>query len=144
MEKLQIQHMADVRCFFYYLIVEMGIGAGFHPDTPIDEYVGADNYPIFQHGGGTLQKQLNQCFDVCNQLKHDIYEEGLKIAQALGFAPQPDEFGEELVLEEARLSPLTLKAGLTHVFMRWDGLKFEINKACWPMVRAFCDHHFKD
>ena len=103
--------MADVRCIFYYMIAEMGIGASFHPDTPIDEYVDDAGYPIFQRGGGKLQKQLDECFHVCKYLSQDIYDVSFKIAQSLGITPRPDTekiqmvflFGAESIYEFERM-----------------------------------------
>lgn len=94
MENLTIANMADVRSFFYFLIVEMGIGASFHPDTPIDEYVDDTGYEMFQRGGGKLQKQLEQCFVVCNERGQDIYEQGMDIVYAFGYLPRPEQDGE--------------------------------------------------
>ena len=96
--------MADVRSFMYYLIVELDLGAGFHPDTPFDNpdhwYVNYDTgQPTFadQHQRARLQSQLERCFQVCEQSGHDIYEQGLELGRKLGYYPaiEPETREEE-------------------------------------------------
>ena len=98
MENISINTMADVRSFMYYLIVELDLGAGFHPDTPFDNpdhwYVNYDTgQPTFadQHQRARLQSQLERCFQVCEQSGHDIYEQGLELGRKLGYYPAPDD-----------------------------------------------------
>lgn len=81
MEKLQIQKMSDVRSFFYFLMVEMELGHGFHPDTPIHEYVNVQTGdPTFEPRLAVqLQRQLEKCFLVCMRKKVDIYELGVEL-----------------------------------------------------------------
>ncbi len=80
MENLSINTMADVRCFFYYLIHEMELGAGFHPDTPMGDYVNRDSkQPTFTPDQATrLQLQMDQCYHVCYTTNNDIYEQGVE------------------------------------------------------------------
>ncbi len=91
MENLQINTMADVRCFFYYLMEERGLGGGFHADTPIVDYNGKDGLPVFWNGCQELQSQLDRCFEVCQELRYDIYEVGLELGRKLGYYPAPDD-----------------------------------------------------
>jgi len=109
MENLTINTIADVRCFFYFLMVEMELGGSFHPDTPIQDYVNAESgKDTFEPDiAETLQDRLTECFVVCSTLGADIYELGLKLAQRLGFSPRPDAekiqmvflFGAESIYE---------------------------------------------
>ena len=144
MENATISPMADVRTFFYFLMVEMDLGGSFHPDIPICDYVNAESGKnTFSHAmAGRLQERLEYCFDVCDAESCDIYETGLQLAQRLGFSPRPDasQFGESISMD-ARLSPLHLKAYPDFVMMHWDGLKMEVRKANWPLVKAFCNFH---
>ena len=93
MENLTINTMADVRCFFYFLMVEMELGGSFHPDIQICDYVNAESGKnTFSHAmAGRLQERLEYCFDVCDAESCDIYETVLQLAQRLGFSPRPDE-----------------------------------------------------
>ena len=93
MENATISPMADVRTFFYFLMVEMDLGGSFHPDIPICDYVNAESGKnTFSHAmAGRLQERLEYCFDVCDAESCDIYETGLQLAQRLGFSPRPDE-----------------------------------------------------
>ena len=98
---MTINPLADVRCFFYFLMVEMELGGSFHPDTPIAEYFIDPDQAI------GLQDRIEECFVVCSTLGADIYETGLKLAQRLGFSPRPDAekiqmvflFGAESIYE---------------------------------------------
>lgn len=80
MENLTINTMADVRCFFYYLIHEMELGAGFHPDTPMSDYVNTESkQPTFSPAQALkLQLQMDQCYHVCYTTNNDIYEQGVE------------------------------------------------------------------
>lgn len=81
MENLSINTMSDVRSFFYYLIHECELGAGFHPDTPISEYVVVGTgKPTFTRAGQieALQAQLDRCYQVCLSFNEDIYEQGVE------------------------------------------------------------------
>ena len=93
MENATISTMADVRTFFYFLMVEMELGGSFHPDIPICDYVNAESgentFDPDQAIG--LQKQLDECFFACDVNGPDIYEVGLQMAQRLGFSPRPDD-----------------------------------------------------
>ena len=93
MENATISPMADVRTFFYFLMVEMDLGGSFHPDIPICDYVNAESGKnTFSHAmAGRLQERLEYCFDVCDAESCDIYETVLQLAQRLGFSPRPDE-----------------------------------------------------
>lgn len=81
MENLTINTMADVRCFFYFLMVEMDLGHSFHPDTPIEDYVNNQTgEPTFEpRFAFELQRQLEKCFHVCRLKKADIYELGVEL-----------------------------------------------------------------
>ena len=97
MENISINTMADVRCFFYYLIVEMELGAGFHPDTPIEDYTNEDGSFTFENGVVDLQCQLDRCYQVCLSFNEDIYEVGLALGRKLGYYPaiEPETREEE-------------------------------------------------
>ena len=87
MEKLQIENMSDVRCFIYFMVIEKGLGAGFHPDTPIDDYVnetGMTTFTFTIYEATLLQHQLDRCFAVCERLGEDIYEQGVQPLAYLG------------------------------------------------------------
>ena len=81
MENLTINTMADVRCFFYFLMVEMDLGHSFHPDTPIEDYVNLETgAPTFEPTiAEALQNRLTECFVVCSTLGADIYELGVEL-----------------------------------------------------------------
>lgn len=89
METLEIRTIDDVRCFFFYLISCKELGVAFHPDTMIQDYYTPNGDPAIWNGVLTKQLQLERCFEVCSKLGYDIYEEGLKIVQAMGLAPAP-------------------------------------------------------
>ena len=93
METFRILDISDVETFFIFLMVEKGLGSGFHPDTPIGEYFNLETgeKTFTPYWADILQKQLETCFKVCNELAVDIYEVGLKLAQQLGFSPRPYE-----------------------------------------------------
>jgi len=109
MENLTINTIADVRCFFYFLMVEMELGGSFHPDIPICDYVNAESGENTFDPDQTigLQKQLDECFFACDVNGPDIYEVGLQLAQRLGFSPRQDAekiqmvflFGAESIYE---------------------------------------------
>ena len=98
MENISINTMADVRSFMYYLIVELDLGAGFHPDTPIAEYVNIDPsdpqyeqltfHPDFAF---ELQERLDRCFQVCHECGEDIYSQGMDLVYTFGYLPRPDD-----------------------------------------------------
>ncbi len=135
MEKLEINTMADVRSFFYYLMVEMELGAGFHPDTPIDDYTNADGSSYWGgHPQPTLQKQLDRCFEVVEDADGDIYECGMELGRKLGYYPRPDDekqsvtllFGQDAISEfedmdaninlDERLEAATAESGMCNTF----------------------------
>mgnify|MGYP003511623542 CR=1 FL=1 len=93
MENATISPMADVRTFFYFLMVEMDLGGSFHPDIPICDYVNAESGKdtFDPDKANVLQDRLTECFVVCSTLGADIYKTGLRMAQRLGFSPRPDD-----------------------------------------------------
>lgn len=120
MENLTINTMADVRCFFYCLMVEYGLGGSFHPDTPFTDYDRQnEDYPDEIHSAFSpefasfLQERLTECFEVCEHDGIDIYQIGLQMAQRLGFSPRPDAekiqmvflFGAESIYEFEGMDP---------------------------------------
>lgn len=97
MENLQINNIHDVRSFLYYLMVEMELGAGFHPDTPIYDYVrvnadhpGEEQLTFSPEFADVLQGQLIQCCRVCDKSNADIYLITMEMGRMLGYAPAPD------------------------------------------------------
>lgn len=93
METFNIDDISDVKTFFYFLIVEKELGHGFHPDTPIHDYVNLETgeQTFTPRWADIFQKHLDTCFKVCNDLAVDIYDIGLELNQELGYSPRPDE-----------------------------------------------------
>lgn len=74
----------SIRAFLKLCIVDLGLGRGFHPDTPFADYVytaGADKDQLVftKPQAKALDKALKQCFEKCSELNIDIYEIGLNI-----------------------------------------------------------------
>lgn len=75
----QINTKADVKAFFHFLVFVEDLGVGFHPDTPMEDYIDQNGEPTYTHERACeLQRTLDQCFDdVYHYLNEDIYEVGL-------------------------------------------------------------------
>lgn len=65
------------------------IGEGFHPDTPMADYVALGNgQPTFTSNEAVYnQERLNRAFEL---LGDDIYECGMELGRKLGYYPAPD------------------------------------------------------
>jgi hypothetical protein len=84
---------ADAVCFIESCMI--WIGAGFHPDTPMSQYVtlGKDGQPTFTPNEVIYnQERLNKAFEL---LGDDIYECGMEIGYKLGYYPRPDDHDKD-------------------------------------------------
>ena len=74
---MNIHTISDVRSFFHLLVVELELGGGFHPDTPIRDYVNNETGKAtftFEEAD-RLQGVLDKCFQVCQHGNYDIYQQ---------------------------------------------------------------------
>lgn len=88
-ESKKIKTIADIEKFFNYVIDDLQLGAGFHPDTPFKDYiVMATDKPTFTSAQAKrLDKRMAEAFKVAskqlpNKKYEDIYTIGLKKAQS--------------------------------------------------------------
>ena len=73
----QIENLIDVVHFFEHLLYEKELS--YHPDDDFSDYVNTmDDSPSFTDGEVRLYNRLmDQCFDICEKEKMDIYSIGL-------------------------------------------------------------------
>lgn len=78
-----IETFKEVKQFINYLVYTEALGMGFHPDTPIKDYIrSSDDQPTFNSIEiDALQSCLDKCFEVARKLNFDIYDIGLSIVQ---------------------------------------------------------------
>jgi len=71
------------------------IGAGFHPDTQMNDYVDGDGLPAFTDDEARdNQEKLDKAFEL---LGEDIYECGMELGYKLGYYPRPKD--EEAIVQ---------------------------------------------
>ncbi len=80
MKTKAISTLQDVRTFLHYVIVECGLGMGFHPDDDFATYRAQDGSPLFSMDDAARYNQaMDQCFAVCTAHHADIYGTSLEI-----------------------------------------------------------------
>lgn len=69
--RFEIKNFKDVSYFLNYLF---SCGINFHPDKDFDEYLGADQNPVFDETQiGNLDDSLEDVWNLCLKTDVDIY-----------------------------------------------------------------------
>lgn len=75
-DELLLGSLEDVTAFISFL--QDCLGLGYHPDTPFEDYIAANDKPTFTAEQAKILNELMEaCFSICDQNNKDIYEIGL-------------------------------------------------------------------
>jgi len=70
----EVNTIEDVKLFAFQLVNEENLS--FHPDDDFSNYINLETQePLYSvEEVSILNKQMERCFDICNQFGADIYE----------------------------------------------------------------------
>ena len=79
----QLTCVDDVRAFFASLKNEHSLN--FHPDNDFKEYVDEGGQPTYtREEANQLNNNLEECFDICNEVGEDIYSLAMEEFNGMG------------------------------------------------------------